>query len=49
MEQTTLWGQGGGVQPLADRMRPKTLEEFVGQQHLLGPGKVLRRLIELKQ
>ena len=46
MEQTTLWGQGGGVQPLADRMRPKTLEEFVGQQHLLGPGKVLRRLIE---
>ena len=46
MEQTTLWGQGGGIQPLADRMRPKTLEEFVGQQHLLGPGKVLRRLIE---
>jgi putative ATPase len=28
--------------PLADRMRPRTLEEFVGQPHLLGPGKVLR-------
>ena len=32
--------------PLATRMRPRTLEEFVGQRHLLGEGKVLRRLIE---
>ena len=32
--------------PLASRMRPRTLEEFVGQEHLLGEGKVLRRLIE---
>lgn len=32
--------------PLADRMRPKKLEEFVGQQHLLGEGKVLRSAIE---
>jgi putative ATPase len=32
--------------PLADRMRPKTLEEFVGQEHLLGPGKILRHAIE---
>lgn len=32
-------------QPLADRMRPKTLDEYVGQQHLIGPGKVLRRMI----
>jgi putative ATPase len=32
--------------PLADRMRPRTLEEFVGQDHLLGPGKVLRQAIE---
>lgn len=32
--------------PLAARMRPRTVEEFVGQEHLLGPGKVLRRLIE---
>src|SRR4029078_854339 len=29
-------------QPLADRMRPATLDEFVGQDHLLGPGKILR-------
>ena len=30
--------------PLADRMRPRTLEEFVGQGHLLSPGKLLREL-----
>jgi putative ATPase len=33
-------------EPLAARMRPRTLEEFVGQEHLLGPGKPLRRAIE---
>jgi putative ATPase len=32
--------------PLADRMRPRTLDEFVGQGHLLAPGKPLRRLVE---
>ncbi|HUJ21064.1 MAG TPA: replication-associated recombination protein A [Bryobacteraceae bacterium] len=32
--------------PLADRMRPETLEEFVGQEHILGPGKPLRAQIE---
>jgi putative ATPase len=32
--------------PLAERMRPRTLEEFVGQTHLVGEGRVLRRLIE---
>src|SRR5205085_3350238 len=32
--------------PLATRMRPRTLEEFVGQEHILGPGKLLRRAIE---
>ena len=35
-----------GAQPLAARLRPVTLEDFVGQTHLLGPGGVLRRLIE---
>jgi putative ATPase len=33
------------AQPLAARMRPRTLEEFVGQQHFLGEGKLLRRLL----
>src|SRR5438094_1958442 len=32
--------------PLPDRMRPQTLSEFVGQEHLVGEGRVLRRLIE---
>lgn len=36
-------------QPLADRMRPETLEEYVGQAHLLGPGKPLRRRIDQDQ
>jgi putative ATPase len=35
--------------PLADRMRPRSLEEVVGQQHLLAPGKPLRRAIESGQ
>ena len=34
------------TRPLADRMRPRTLEEFAGQQHLIGPGKPLRVQIE---
>ncbi|MGA8877514.1 MAG: replication-associated recombination protein A, partial [Candidatus Korobacteraceae bacterium] len=32
--------------PLADRMRPRTLDEFVGQEHILGPAKSLRIQIE---
>jgi len=32
--------------PLADRMRPATLDDFVGQEHLVGKGKVIRRMIE---
>jgi putative ATPase len=31
--------------PLAERVRPKTLEEFIGQQHLVGPGKVLEQMV----
>lgn len=34
------------ARPLAARMRPRSLEEFVGQQHFLGPGRLLRRMIE---
>ena len=44
-EQMTI---GGGTvpEPLAARLRPETLDEIVGQQHLIGQGKVLRRIIE---
>ena len=34
------------LSPLAERMRPRNLEEFVGQEHLLGPGKFLRRMLD---
>src|SRR5699024_2149696 len=33
-------------EPLATRMRPRSLEEFVGQEHIVGEGKMLRRMIE---
>jgi putative ATPase len=39
-------GAGKTTAPLADRMRPRTLDEFVGQERILGPGTVLRRAIE---
>jgi putative ATPase len=37
------------AQPLAARMRPRTLDEFAGQQHFLGEGKLLRRMLEADQ
>jgi len=37
------------LRPLADRMRPRSLDEFAGQRHLLGPGKPLRQAIEAGQ
>ena len=48
MEQNTLFGQEP-PRPLAARLRPQCLEEYVGQTHLLGEGKLLRRLIETDQ
>jgi putative ATPase len=46
--QTIPGGNNAGDQgrPLADRMRPRTLDEYVGQEHLIGPGKPLRAQIE---
>jgi len=35
--------------PLANRMRPRTLAEFVGQEHIVGPGRLLRRAIQADQ
>lgn len=49
MEQMSLYGGSATTQPLADRLRPQTLDEYTGQTHLLGPGRVLRRLIENDQ
>ncbi len=49
MEQLSLFDDRQQTVPLASRIRPTSLEDFVGQQHLLGPGKMLRRLIERDQ
>ena len=45
MEQITFFEKDVS-QPLASRLRPQSLDEFVGQEHLLGEGKILRKLIE---
>ena len=45
-EQLTFFDTTPTFQPLAARLRPQTIDEIVGQRHLLGPGKVLRRIIE---
>lgn len=49
MEQMSLFDNRVTNSPLASRLRPETLREYVGQKHLLGEGKVLRRLIEQDQ
>ena len=45
MEQKSLF-ENNNNQPLASRLRPRDLDEFVGQKHLIGEGKVLRKLID---
>lgn len=49
MEQMTLFDDRTYAAPLASRLRPASLEEFAGQEHLLGEGKMLRLLIERDQ
>lgn len=49
MEQMNLFDTRDETIPLASRLRPQSLEGFVGQEHLLGPGKMLRQLIEKDQ
>ena len=44
-ERRTMNDENSNV-PLAERMRPQGLDEFIGQEHLLGPGKFLRRMLE---
>lgn len=49
MYQQSFFDDREKYNPLASRLRPETLEEFVGQKHLLDKGKVLRQLIDLDQ
>ncbi|MCH1981739.1 replication-associated recombination protein A [Ruminococcus sp. OA3] len=49
MEQLSLFDDRRTSAPLASRLRPETLNEYVGQRHLIGEGKILRQLIEKDQ
>lgn len=49
MEQLSLFDDREKTVPLASRLRPSSLDEFVGQEHLVGKGKILRQLIERDQ
>ena len=49
MEQISLFDNRDTAAPLASRLRPDSLENYVGQKHLIGKGKILRRLIESDQ
>lgn len=49
MEQMSLFDNREKTAPLASRLRPETLEEYAGQRHLIGEGKILRQLIEKDQ
>ena len=47
MEQLSLFTQEVNMNaPLASRLRPQSLNDYIGQEHLVGPGKVLRRMLE---
>ena len=47
MEQLSLFEREADLNaPLASRLRPKTLDDYMGQEHLLGKGKVLRRMLD---
>ncbi len=48
-DESDAAGAQDSLRPLADRMRPRSLDEFVGQRHLLAPGKPLRRALEAGQ
>ena len=49
MKQESLFTNNGQNEPLANRVRPQNLDQFVGQEHLLGPGKILREIIDNDQ
>jgi putative ATPase len=48
-DQNSLFGSAGSHEPLASRMRPRTIDEYIGQDHIMGPGRLLRRAIQADQ
>ena len=49
MKQESLFANSGQNEPLANRVRPQNLDQFVGQEQLLGPGKIMREIIDNDQ
>ena len=49
IKQLSLFDSPSSQMPLASRLRPDNLDDFVGQEHLLGPGKLLRQMIDRDQ
>ncbi|WP_042201001.1 replication-associated recombination protein A [Paenibacillus camerounensis] len=49
MDLFSLGDNTGGGRLLADRMRPQSLDEYIGQEHIIGPGRLLRRAIQADQ
>ena len=49
MKQESLFANSGQNEPLANRVRPQNLDQFVGREQLLGPGKILREIIDNDQ
>ena len=47
--QDSLFAESAGFRPLAARMRPASVNDYVGQAHLVGPGKPLRPAVEQGQ
>src|SRR5258708_33361915 len=45
-DRASIFGDASRDRPLADRMRPRTLAEFVGQEKIVAPGRALRKMIE---
>ena len=47
MEQLSLFTQETDLNaPLASRLRPQTLDDYIGQEHLVGPGRMLRQMLQ---
>lgn len=49
VDQPCSQAAGDREAPLAARMRPRSLDEFIGQDHIIGPGRLLRRAIQADQ
>jgi putative ATPase len=49
LKNTSLERYDMSIKPLAFKMRPRTIDEIIGQQHLVGEGKIIDRMVKAKQ